>query len=105
MGKGAGSDGVKAIGALSRLPLWLNTRNPSIHGLKDFSDSDRIAVTAVKVSVHAILLQMAAEKLWGADKYARFDRLTVSLSQPDAMAALLSGLSEINSHFTAPPFQ
>jgi NitT/TauT family transport system substrate-binding protein len=31
--------------------------------------------------------------------------LTVSMSHPDATAALLSGRSEITGHFTSPPFQ
>jgi hypothetical protein len=29
---------------------WLNTRNPGIHSLKDFTASDSIAVPSLKVS-------------------------------------------------------
>jgi len=103
--KTRGTLNVKSLGALDTLPLWLMTRNPAVASLADLRPSDKIAVTAVKVSVHAILLQMAAEKMWGIADYTRFDPLTVSLPQPDGMAALLSGAGEVDGHFTAPPFQ
>ena len=93
---------VRAISALDSVPLWLNTRDPDVQRLEDLSAKDKIAVTAPKVSVHAILLEIAAAKRWGMKDYAHFDALTFSLPQPDAMAALLSGA--INNHFTAPPF-
>ncbi len=103
--KTRGNIDVRAIAAMSSLSLWLNTRNPAVASLRDLGEADKIAVTAVKVSVHAILLQMAAEQLWGPAQRTRLDPLTVALSQPDAMAALLSPRSEVNAHFTAPPFQ
>jgi NitT/TauT family transport system substrate-binding protein len=55
--------------------------------------------------VHAILLQMAAEKIYGPAQSGRFDALTVGISHGDAVAALVSGVHEINNHFSAPPFQ
>jgi NitT/TauT family transport system substrate-binding protein len=94
---------VKAISALDSVPLWFNTRDPDVKRLEDLTAKDKIAVTAPKVSVHAILLQIAAAKHWGMKDYAHFDPLTFSLPQPDGMAALLSGA--VNNHFTAPPFQ
>jgi NitT/TauT family transport system substrate-binding protein len=97
--------GVKAVSAMNSMPLYLNTRNPNIKQLKDFTDADKIALPAAKVSIQAITLQMAAEKAFGPGKQNRLDAMTVSQSHPDGMAALLSGSSEINSHFTAPPFQ
>src|SRR5882757_10725138 len=51
---------VRGITALSSQPFLLNSRNPDVKTIKDFKDSDRIAVPAVKVSVQAIMLQMAA---------------------------------------------
>lgn len=48
---------------------------------------------------------MAAAQLFGDDKYAQLDKYTVSMSHPDGMIALMSGGSEVNGHFTAPPFQ
>jgi NitT/TauT family transport system substrate-binding protein len=96
---------VKSPGALDSMPQYLNTRNPEVKSLKDFSDKDRIAVPAVKSSVQAITLQMGAAAAFGADNASKLDPLTVSLSHPDAMTALLSGISEIDTHFSSPPFQ
>lgn len=96
---------VKAVAALNSMPLYLNTRNPAVKTVKDFGDRDRIALPAVKVSIQAITLQMAAEKAFGDGQWAKLDALTVTLSHPDAQAALLSGQSEITAHFGSPPFQ
>ena len=95
---------VKGLAALDTSPLFLNTNNPNIKSIRDFNDKDRIALPAVKVSIQAIVLQMAAAKAFGTENYARLDRLTVSMKHPDAMAALLSGKSEIDAHLTSPPF-
>src|SRR5580692_6084871 len=51
---------VKGISALSAQPFLLNTRNQAVHEIADFTDQDRIALPAVKVSVQAVTLQMAA---------------------------------------------
>ena len=102
--KTKGNLNVKAIGAMSSLPSYLNTRNPAVKSIKDLSDADRIALPAVKVSNQAIYLQMAAAKAFGIEHYNRFDKLTVTMSFVDGMAALLSGTSEINTHFVSPPF-
>lgn len=96
---------VKALSALNSQPSFLNTINPAVKTLKDFTDKDRIALPSVKVSFQAILLQMAAEKTFGIGQHTRLDNLTVSLPHPDGTAALLSGRSEINAHFTSAPFQ
>jgi NitT/TauT family transport system substrate-binding protein len=97
--------GVKAVYAMNSMPLYLNTRNPAVKTLKDFTGKDKIALPAVKVSIQAITLQMAAEKAFGPGQENKLDAFTVTQSHPDGMAALLSGSSEINSHFTSPPFQ
>jgi NitT/TauT family transport system substrate-binding protein len=47
---------------------------------------------------------MSAERIWGVGNHKKLDALTVSRGHPDAMAALLSGASEITAHFAAPPF-
>jgi NitT/TauT family transport system substrate-binding protein len=87
------------------MPLLLNTRNPNVKTIKDFTDKDKIALPAVKVSIQAVTLQMAAEKAFGAGQQNKLDRLTVSMSHPDGQAALLSGTSEVDAHFSSPPFQ
>jgi NitT/TauT family transport system substrate-binding protein len=96
---------VKAVSAINSMPLYLNTRNPNVKTIKDFTDKDRIALPAVKVSIQAVTLQMAAEKAFGEGQQGKLDALTVSLSHPDAQVALLSGASEITAHFGSPPFQ
>ena len=96
---------VRGVVAMNNMPLFLNTRNPAVKSIRDLSDKDKIALPAVKVSYQAVNLQMAAAKEFGEDQYNKLDRLTVSMSHPDGMAAFLSGSSEVNGHFTSPPFQ
>jgi len=96
---------VKGVAALSSLPMYLNTRNPKVKSIRDFTDRDQIAVPSIKVSVQAVTLQMAAEQAFGPGHHARLDRQTVSLGHPDAQIALLSGKSEVTAHLSSPPFQ
>jgi NitT/TauT family transport system substrate-binding protein len=96
---------VKGIAAFSSQPIFLNTRSENIKSIADLKDTDRVAVPAVKVSLQAVLLQMAAAKLHGQSNYAKYDPLTVSMSPPDATIALLAGSGEINNVFGVPPFQ
>jgi len=96
---------VRAVAAINSMPLYLNTRNPNVRTIRDFSEKDKIALPAVKVSIQAITLQMAAEKAFGEGQQNRLDALTVTMSHPDAQTALLSGASEIDAHFSSPPFQ
>jgi NitT/TauT family transport system substrate-binding protein len=96
---------VKGVAALNSMPLYLNTINPDVKSLKDFTEKDKIALPAVKVSIQAVTLQMAAEKVFGPGNANKLDPLTVSMKHPDAMAAMLSGRSEISAHLTSPPFQ
>jgi NitT/TauT family transport system substrate-binding protein len=101
--KTRGNFDVKAVAALNSQPAFLNTNNPAIRTLKDFTDKDRIALPSVKVAFQATILQMAAEQTFG--QYDKLDTITVGLPHPEATAALLSGKSEIDAHFTSPPFQ
>jgi NitT/TauT family transport system substrate-binding protein len=103
--KTRGNYEVKAVAALNSMPLYLNSRNPKVKTIKDFTDQDKIALPAVKVSIQAVTLQMAAEKAFGAGQQNKLDKLTVSMSHPDGQAALLSGTSEVTAQFSAPPFQ
>ena len=102
--KTRGNLAVKGVAALNAMPLDLNMINPAVKTVKDFTDKDRIALPAVRVSIQAITLQMAAEKAFGPGQHAKLDALTVSLSHPDGLAALLGGKSEITAHFTSAPF-
>src|SRR6476620_3461369 len=99
------ANAVKGMAAFSSQPFLLNTRNPNVKSITDFTDKDRIALPAVKISVQAMMLQMAAAKRWGQSNFARLDPLTVGMSPPDATIALLSDSTEITSVFSVPPFQ
>src|SRR4051812_24891648 len=95
---------IRALTAVQSMPYVLVTRSPDIRTIRDFTDRDRIALPAVKLTGHAIALQMAAAQEWGREHYDRLDAITVSLSHPDATAALLAGKSEITAHFASSPF-
>jgi NitT/TauT family transport system substrate-binding protein len=96
---------VMGVAAINSMPIWLTTINPDVKTIKDFTEKDRIALPAVKVSIQAVTLQMAAEQAFGPGQHGRLDTLTVSMSHPDGMAAMMSGRSEVTGHFTSAPFQ
>ena len=97
---------VRSAGAISALPLWFMTRNPNVKKLEDLGDKDKIALTTVKVSVHAILLQMAAEKIWGPAQFEPVrSRSPSAFRTATRWAPWCRSAHEINNHFTAPPFQ
>lgn len=95
---------VMGVCAANSMPMLLNTRNPRVKTLADFTDKDRIALPGVKVSVQAILLEMAAAKTFGEAEFAKLDPLTVTLSHADGMVELLSPSAPVDSHFTSPPY-
>jgi len=96
--------GVKGIVATSALPLILVSRDPRLKTLRDFTESDKIAVPTVGVSTQAILLQIAAAAEFGPDGWNKLDGNTVQMSHPDAAIALMNPRHEVASHFSAPPF-
>ncbi|MDR1460239.1 MAG: ABC transporter substrate-binding protein [Campylobacteraceae bacterium] len=93
---------IKAISAYDSSRYLLNTVNPNVKTIRDFTDKDKIALPAIKVSVHAILLQIAAFKEFG--EHDKLDHLTVGLKHPDAFIALTSKKSEVTAHFSSEPF-
>ena len=100
-----GRQNVKAIASLGSMPNYLLSNNPAVKSVRDLSDKDRIAVPAAGVGFQSRTLQIETAKLYGNADYKRFDRISVSLPHPDASAALIAGGSEINTHFSSPPFQ
>jgi NitT/TauT family transport system substrate-binding protein len=99
-----GGVGVKGVGNICDGNLWLNTQNPKIKSIRDFTDKDRIAVPSLKISGAAIYLQMQAEKEWGPGQHTRLDHLMVAMSHPDAVTALLNPSHEVRTHFATVPF-
>jgi len=96
--------GVKGIVATSAQPMTLISRDPNVKSLKDIGPNDKIAVPTVKVSTQAIVLQIAAGELFGADQWAKLDPNTVQLGHPDAYAAMSNPQHEVRNHFAIPPF-
>jgi sulfonate transport system substrate-binding protein len=99
-----GSVDVRGVAAMSSLPMYLNTTNPALRSLDDLTDRDKIAVTAVKVSIPSIVMQMYAAERYGAADAFHFDRFTVTMNHADALIALVAGGNQIDAHFTSPPF-
>jgi len=97
--------GIKAVGSLACVPMFLNTNKPHIRSLDDFTPHDKIALPSIKVSVQAVTLQMAAAQKWGAASYSRLDPLTVGMAHPEAYVALMSQKAAISAHFGSVPFQ
>jgi NitT/TauT family transport system substrate-binding protein len=103
--RGKGPVEVKGVAAINSLPFYLFSSRPGVKSITDMGEQDRIAVPAAKSSMQAVLLQMAAAKHFGAANWAKFDPLTVSMAHPDAYALLSSGKTELNAHFSGPPYQ
>jgi NitT/TauT family transport system substrate-binding protein len=99
-----GKQDIKGICALNTMPLFLNTIDPKVKTIKDFTDKDKIALPAVRVSMQAVILQMAALKVLGKGHEHDLDKYTVSLSHPDGLAQMMSFKSEITGHFTSAPY-
>ncbi|MCU5773334.1 ABC transporter substrate-binding protein [Erwiniaceae bacterium BAC15a-03b] len=96
---------VRAIASLGSMPNYLLSNNPAVKTIDDLSSKDRIAVPAAGVGFQSRTLQIETAKRYGNAEYKRFDNISVSLPHPDATAALIAGGSEINTHFSSPPFQ
>ncbi len=95
---------VKGVAAMTSLPMYLNTTSPHLKKLDDVTEKDKIGLTAIKVSIPAIAMQMYARQHYGEAEAMRFDRYTVSMTHPDGVIALLGGSGAISAHFTSPPF-
>jgi NitT/TauT family transport system substrate-binding protein len=102
--KTRGTVNVMGVAALSSLPMYLNTRAEKLRTIDDLGPGDKVAVTAIKVSIPALIMQMYALEHYGMNEAERFDQYTVTMTHPDAVVALLSGSGTITAHFTSPPF-
>jgi NitT/TauT family transport system substrate-binding protein len=99
-----GNAGVKGVAAMSSMPMYLNTTADHLRALDDIHEDEKIAVTAVKVSIPAIVMQMYAKQKYGAANTFKYDRYTISMQHPDAVVALLTGNKQITAHYSSPPF-
>lgn len=103
-GRTRGAQKVMGVAAMTSIPMYLNTNSDRIKSLDDVAPGDKIAVTAVKVSIPAVIMQIYARDKYGPEQYDRFDKFTVSMTHPDGVIALLTKRLEVNLHFTSPPF-
>jgi NitT/TauT family transport system substrate-binding protein len=97
----------KLVSSLSYMPIFLNSSNPAIVKIEDYKDKEgnRIPMPTQFTSVQAEVFHMAQAKAFGIKNYNILDRLTQTMPHPDAMGQLISGRTEINNHFTSPPYQ
>jgi NitT/TauT family transport system substrate-binding protein len=102
--KTTGRNAVKGMMAISDTPIFFNTTDERIHSIRDLTPEDRIGMTAGKGTQHALLLQMAAAQAFGWDERTKLDALTVSISHPEGVIALLSGGANFKTHATTVPF-
>jgi NitT/TauT family transport system substrate-binding protein len=97
-----GKGDVMGVAAMSTIPMYLNTKADHLKSLETLKDDDKIAVTAVKVSIPSIIMQMYAKKQ-NKDAFA-YDKYTITMQHPDAVAAILSGNKEVTAHYASAPF-
>jgi NitT/TauT family transport system substrate-binding protein len=95
---------VRAIGTLATMPVMLNSNDPDIRTMADIGKCKKIPVPAVRVSIGAVLVQLAAAKVHGIKDATIWDNATVSLSPADATVALMAGNSGVNCAVSFPPF-
>ncbi len=102
--KTKGNAGVKGVAAMSSIPMYLNTHAEHLRTLDDIREDEKIAVTAVKVSIPAIVMQMYARQKYGAAETFKYDKYTISMQHPDGVVAMLTGNKQIAAHYASAPF-
>lgn len=98
------SNKVKSIAAMTALPTYLTVRQPRLKTLDDFGPNDKIAVTAPRVSIVSICMQMYARQKYGAPETYRFEAFSIPMSHADSTIAMLAGNNQISAHWASPPF-
>ena len=66
----------------------LFARSTRVNTIRDFGPDDRIAVSALRVGLAAILAQMAAAQAFGPQAWNRCENIMVEMPQAEAFAAL-----------------
>lgn len=100
-----GRQDVRGVASLGNFPYQLISNAPHVRSIDDLGQNDRIALPAVGVSVQARILQYASAQRWGQAQALKFDPLQVALPHPDAASAIISGNTEVDTHFSTPPYQ
>jgi NitT/TauT family transport system substrate-binding protein len=95
---------VKGMMALSQGDMFLISCDHRIKSVHDYTDNDRIAMTDLKTTTYAMMLQMKAAKEFSWDERNRFEKLSVAMSDPDGMGAILSCRTDVKSQMTILPY-
>jgi NitT/TauT family transport system substrate-binding protein len=103
--RGRATLGVRGIAALGSMPMFLLSGDPRIRTIRDFGAADRIAVPAIGVSIHAIVLEMASEQSFGQGKWSQLSDQTVGMNFADASIALMTRSGIVTAAFSVSPFQ
>lgn len=96
--------GVKAVSALVASNIWVMTKRPGLQSIRDLNEKDRIALPGIKSSAQALMLWMGAEKEFGPGQWGKIDHLAVTMTHPEAMAAVMKGVGDISAHAATSPF-
>jgi len=102
--KTLGSSKIKGMAAICTVPVYLNTRTEHLKTLNDIRVDDRIAVTAAKISIPAIIMQMYAAERYGISDAPHFDAFVLTMSNAEGALALRSPANAVNAHFSSPPY-
>jgi NitT/TauT family transport system substrate-binding protein len=94
---------LRALTSLARMPYLLLSRNPAVATIRDFTGKDRIAVPALRNSLPAELLEMAAAQEWGMGHFDGVDAIVVARGDETADDAMHSGKTDIDTHFVRLP--
>jgi len=90
--------------SMADMPLKLVTNDPKIKKIEDYLNikNHKISTPAAKVSIQAVTLQMAAQRIWNDPN--KLDHLVISMKHPTALAAMISGGQAVKSHFATLPY-
>ena len=95
---------VRALSCVQLQPFMLVTSDAAVKTVADFSERDRIAVPSAILSAQTTCLEMAAAQLWGVERYAKLDHLTLTLRHSEAAERVISRRSPVNSHYSVSPY-
>jgi len=95
---------VKGVMAVSDYTQAVYTVDPKINSLDDLGENDRVAMTDIKTSNQALMMQMQAAEKYGWDGRFHFDPNLIAMFNEDSTAALVSGASEIKSAMLTVPY-
>jgi NitT/TauT family transport system substrate-binding protein len=94
---------VKGMMALSQGDMFLIACDPRIKSVRDYTDTDRIAMTDLRTTTYALMLQLKAASEFGWDNRDKFNDISVAMSDPDGMGAILSCKTDVKSQMTILP--